>query len=83
MGRFSPGDIVSGLFAEGQWYLATVKEDNGDDTYTVEWFDGDESNRTKPSAELKLMRFDSNLNDYYPAGDQEAQADGPAATGAT
>jgi len=53
--------------------LATVEQDNGDDTYTVTWFDGDESNRTKSSAELKLMRFDADQQTYH-----EVEASQPA-----
>mmetsp|Transcript_39474 Transcript_39474/g.91635 ORF Transcript_39474/g.91635 Transcript_39474/m.91635 type:complete len:514 (-) Transcript_39474:149-1690(-) len=65
MAKFHPGNTVQGHFSEGEWYLATVDKDNGDGTYTVKWFDGDESNCVKSSSELKLMRFDPTDQEYH------------------
>mmetsp|Transcript_35159 Transcript_35159/g.111784 ORF Transcript_35159/g.111784 Transcript_35159/m.111784 type:complete len:187 (+) Transcript_35159:128-688(+) len=72
MSCFSPGDVVQGYFPDdGEWYLATVEEANVDGTYSVDWFDGDLSHRTRRADELRLMKFDRQLQRYERARQPE------------
>lgn len=73
MVRFSPGDVVSGHFGDGEWYLATIEQDNCDGTFTLGWFDGDESNRVKGPDELKLMQFNKELEEYEEVEHEEVE----------
>lgn len=74
---FCVGDVVKAPFSDGQWYLGTVEQDNGDGTYTLEWFDGDEADRVKALADLKLMRYDPEVKCYQEAEELRRHAEAP------
>jgi len=38
--HFQPGDLVEAQWVDGNWYLATLEQDNGDGTYRLRWGDG-------------------------------------------
>jgi len=48
---------VKAQFLRGQWYLATVEQDNGDGSYLIGWLDGEASDCQKTSSDLRRMRF--------------------------
>lgn len=73
---FSAGDIVKGLFLDGEWYLATVEDCNGDGTYTVTWFDGDESCRVRRPEELRRVHYSEERGTF-----EEEQSPGEAEEG--
>ena len=55
-GTFLQGDVVKARFQQGCWYLAAVLRRNQDDTYTIAWKDGDDSDRVKTSSEMVYIR---------------------------
>eukprot|EP00756_Hemistasia_phaeocysticola_P030678 Hpha_TRINITY_DN16303_c2_g5::TRINITY_DN16303_c2_g5_i2::g.61829::m.61829 len=39
-GVFTPGQGVRGMYLDGQWYDAKIISQEGDGSYTVQWYDG-------------------------------------------
>jgi len=65
--RFRVGDVVRANFVHDHWFLASIQQDNGDGSYELEWFDGDARHRVKQASEMKLMRFNGDLQRYEEA----------------
>merc|ERR1719377_383159 len=50
---FDIGDSVLGIRPNGNWYPASIVEDNRDGTFLLQWHDGREDDRIKGLLQLK------------------------------
>ena len=53
-GSFMLGDLVDGLYRNGNWYPAKIASINPNGTYQLSWDDGDTQDRVKTSQQIRL-----------------------------
>merc|ERR1712113_431783 len=63
--KFVVGAVVRARHpVDNDWYLATVSAQHPDETYLLDWFDGDPTHRVRQRSDMRLMRFDAELECY-------------------